>query len=182
MNIAEKLTKNLNWYIIQTYSGHEKKVSNLIMQRAKAASLEEQIIEVLVPTQEKIMVSDGKKRRKDEKIFPGYVLVHMNLTEQTWMVVRNTDSVTGFVGTEKKPTPLSEREVKSIMAFTKVEQPTFMASFSQGDAVKVADGPFKDFVGSISDINEDKGQVTVMLSIFGRETPVILDFLQVNKL
>lgn len=182
MKIDEKLTENLNWYIINTYSGHEKKVANQITQRAKANGVEEDIQEVLVPTQEKILVSEGKKRKKEEKIFPGYVLVNMRLTEKTWQIVRNTEGVTGFVGTEKRPTPLSTREVKSIMAFTKVEQPAYTASFSISDAVKVMDGPFKDFVGSISEINEDKGQVKVLLSIFGRETPVILDFLQVSKL
>ena len=106
----------------------------------------------------------------------------MRLTENSWQVVRNTEGVTGFVGTEKKPTPLSPKEVKSILAFTKIEQPAYSASFSVAQAVKVVDGPFKDFVGSISEINEDKGQVKVLLSIFGRETPVYLDFLQVNKL
>lgn len=182
MKIDSKLSENLNWYIINTYSGHEKKVANQITQRAKANGVEEDITEVLVPTQEKILVSEGKKRKKEEKIFPGYVLVEMRLTEKTWQIVRNTEGVTGFVGTEKRPTPLNAREVKSIMAFTKVQQPAYTASFSLGDAVKVMDGPFKDFVGSISEINEDKGQVKVLLSIFGRETPVILDFLQVSKL
>lgn len=182
MQIEGALQKKLNWYIIQTYSGHEKKVANQIMQRVKANDLAEEILEVRVPTQEKIMVTDGKKRKKEEKIFPGYVLVHMKLTEESWKVVRYTEGVTGFVGTEKKPTPLSEREVQSILAFSEIEQPSYSASFSVGQAVKVLDGAFKDFVGTISELNEDKGQVKVLLSIFGRETPVILDFLQVTKL
>ena len=182
MQIDPKLEGKLNWYILNTYSGHEKKVANQIMQRAKANGIEEEVNDVMVPTQEKILVSEGKKRKKEEKIFPGYILVQMKLTEKSWHVVRNADGVTGFVGTERRPTPLSEKEVKGIMAFTKVEQPSFTSSFSLGDAVKVVDGPFKDFVGSISEINEDKGQVKVMLSIFGRETPVVLDFLQINKL
>jgi transcriptional antiterminator NusG len=171
-----------NWYIVQTYSGHEKKVSTLLKQRAKSNGVEDEIVEVVIPTQEKILVSDGKKRKKEEKIFPGYILVKMKMTEMAYKTVRNTDGVTGFVGTEKKPTPLSAQEVENILAFAKVEQPAYSASFSVGDAVKVLDGPFKDFVGSIDDINEDKGQVKVMLSIFGRETPVVLDFLQVSKL
>lgn len=182
MQIDARLGEKHQWFIVQTYSGHEKKVSTLIMQKAKAASVEEDILEVLIPTQEKILVSEGKKRKKDEKIFPGYVLVHMKLNDNTWKVVRNTEGVTGFVGTEKQPTPLTSKEVKSILAFTKIEQPVFSASFAVNDAVKVVDGPFKDFVGSISEINEDKGQIKVMLSIFGRETPVVLDFLQVSKL
>lgn len=182
MQIEKNLTDKFHWYIINTYSGHEKKVANQIEQRAKANNLDEEIKEVLVPTQEKIQVSEGKKRKKEEKIFPGYLLVHMKLNDNTWRIVRNAEGVTGFVGTERKPTPLSPAEVKSIMAFTKVTQPSFSASFTVGDAVKVIDGPFKDFVGSISEINEDKGQVKVLLSIFGRETPVVLDFLQVTRL
>jgi transcriptional antiterminator NusG len=182
MKIDERLKRKAHWFIINTYSGHEKKVANQIEQRAKANNLEDDVEEVLVPTQEKIQVSEGKKRKKEEKIFPGYLLVNMKLNEDTWRIVRNTEGVTGFVGTEKKPTPLSPQEVKSIMAFTKVTQPSFTASFSTNDAVKVIDGPFKDFVGQISEINEDKGQVKVLLSIFGRETPVVLDFLQVSKL
>jgi transcriptional antiterminator NusG len=182
VKIDSYLSEKARWFILNTYSGHEKKVATQITQRAKANAVEEDILEVLVPTQEKIMVSEGKKRKKEEKIFPGYVLVHMRLTEKTWQIVRNTEGVTGFVGTEHRPTPLTEKEVKSIMAFTKVEQPAYTASFSLGDAVKVMDGPFKDFVGSINEINEDKGQVKVLLSIFGRETPVVLDFLQVSKL
>ncbi len=182
MEIPAKLTENEYWYIIHTYSGHEKKVATQIEQRVKANNIEKNVVDLLVPTQEKILVSEGKKRKKEEKLFPGYVLVRMKLTEKVWQVIRNTEGVTGFVGTEKKPTPLSDKEVKGIMAFMKVEQPAYTASFSLGDAVKVMDGPFKDFVGSISEINEDKGQVKVLLSIFGRETPVVLDFLQVTKL
>lgn len=170
------------WYILSTYSGHEKKVANQIMQRVKANALEEFVEEVVVPTQQKIVVNEGKKRTVEERIFPGYVLVKMVINDDTWRVVRNAEGVTGFVGTEKKPTPLSEKEAQSIMAFMNVKQPAYQPSFSVGDAVKVMDGPFKDFVGSISDINEDKGQVKVLLSIFGRETPIVLDFLQVSRL
>jgi transcriptional antiterminator NusG len=184
--VEKKPKKQVNpdakWYILNTYSGHEKKVSALIEQRIKANALEKEILEVLVPTQEKIVVNAGKKKTLEEKIFPGYVLVHMVINDTTWHLVRNTEGVTGFVGTERKPTPLSEKEVKSILDFAKVKQPSFQSSFSTGDSVKVMDGPFKDFVGSISEINEDKGQVKVLLSVFGRETPVVLDFLQVSKL
>lgn len=179
--IAVDETKQ-NWYIVNAYSGYEKRVANQIIQRTKANNLEAFITEVLVPTQNKIVVSEGKKRTVEEKIFPGYVLVKMEMDDKTWQIIRNTEGVTGFVGTERKPTPLSPEEVRSIMAFMKVEQPSYQASFAVGDAVKVTDGPFKDFVGSISEINEDKGQVKVLLSVFGRETPVILDFLQVTRL
>jgi transcriptional antiterminator NusG len=175
-------TEKAKWYIVNTYSGHEKKVANQIMQRVKANSLEAEILEVLVPTQNKILVNEGKKRTVEEKIFPGYVLVNMAMNNRTWQIIRNTEGVTGFVGTEKKPTPLNPKEVKSIMAFMKVKQPSFQASFAVGDAVKVVDGHFKDFVGTINEINEDKGQVKVLLSVFGRETPVVLDFLQIIRL
>lgn len=170
------------WYIVNAYSGHEKRVAYQIQQRTKANNLEDYINEVIVPVQNKIVVSEGKKRTVEEKIFPGYVLVKMIMNDQTWQIIRNTEGVTGFVGTERKPTPLNPDEVKSILAYMKVEQPSYQASFAVGDAVKVTDGPFKDFVGSISEINEDKGQVKVLLSVFGRETPVILDFLQITRL
>lgn len=174
--------KDAKWYIINTYSGHEKKVANQIKQRVKANGIEDLVQEVLVPTQEKIVVSEGKKRTIEEKIFPGYVLIKMVINDESWKVVRNADGVTGFVGTQRKPTPVPEKEVKGIMAFMDVKQPAYKPTFSVSDAVKVIDGPFKDFVGSISEINEDKGQVKVLLSIFGRETPIVLDFLQVTRL
>ncbi len=170
------------WYIVNSYSGHEKKVGNQIMQRVKVNAMEEEITEVLVPTQNKIVVTGGKKKTVEDRIFPGYVLIKMVMNDHTWQLIRNTDGVTGFVGTEKKPTPLSEKEVKGILAFTDIEQPTYESSFAVGDAVKIVDGPFKDFVGAVSEINEDKGQVRVLISVFGRETPVDLDFLKVNKL
>ncbi len=177
-----KRNKNHKWFIISTYSGHEKKVANQIQQRTKANDLEEQISEVVVPTQEKIVVSSGKKRTVEERIFPGYVLICMDMNDATWQIVRNTEGVTSFIGTEKKPTPLSEEEAKGIIAYMDVKQPAYQFAFSVGDAVKVVDGPFADFIGSISEINEDKGQVTVLLSVFGRETPISLDFMKVSKL
>lgn len=174
--------KTHKWYIISTYSGHEKKVANQILQRIKANDLESEVSEVIVPTQEKIVVSSGKKRTVEERIFPGYVLICMEMNDSTWHIVRNTEGVTNFIGTEKKPTPLSEKEAQSIIAYMDVKQPAYQFSFSVGDAVKVVDGPFADFIGSISEINEDKGQVTVLLSVFGRETPITLDFIKVSKL
>lgn len=184
---AEKTLKKTksdkgSWFVINSYSGHEKKVANQIMQRVKANNLEDEIIEIVVPTQDKIVVSEGKKRTVEEKLFPGYVLVKMLMNDRTWQIIRNTEGVTGFIGNGKKPTPLTPDEVKGIMAFMDVKQPAYQATFAVGDAVKVVDGPFKDFVGSISEINADKGQVKVLLSVFGRETPVMLDFLQVTRL
>ncbi len=177
-----KINKNHKWFIISTYSGHEKKVANQIKQRVKANDLEEKVSDVVVPTQEKIVVSAGKKKTIEERIFPGYVLVCMEMNEDTWQIVRNTEGVTSFIGTEKKPTPLNEHEASSILAYMDVKQPAYLFAFSVGDAVKVVDGPFADFIGTISEINEDRGQVTVLLSVFGRETPVSLDFIKVSKL
>jgi transcriptional antiterminator NusG len=176
-------SENVRWYIINSYSSHEKKVANLIEQRVKANNLEKYVPKVVVPTQEKIVVKKGEKQTVEERLFPGYILVQMDIDhDESWRIVRTTEGVTGFVGNSKKPSPLSEKEVNGIMKFMDVKQPAYKPSFSVGDAVKVLDGPFKDFVGSISEINEDKGQVKVLLSVFGRETPIVLDFLQVNKL
>lgn len=173
---------NLKWYIVHSYAGQENTVANNIRQRVKANNIETKVTDVIVPTQEKIVVKGGKKKTVEEKIFPGYILLNMELDDDTWRVIRNTEGVTGFIGTDKKPTPLSAKEAKGIMAFMDVKQPTFSASFEINDSVKVTDGPFKDFLGTISEINEDKGQVKVLLSVFGRQTPIVLDFLQVTKL
>lgn len=179
---VKKSSKKHQWFIVNTYSSYENKVANQLKARIKANEMEDEIKEIIVPTQDKIVISKGKKKTVKEKIFPGYVLIKMNLNDDTWQVVRNTEGVVGFVGTKKKPTPVNPEELESILAFTKIKQPTYQTSYSVADAVKVVDGPFKDFVGSISEINQDKGQLKVLLSVFGRETPVVLDFLQVKKL
>lgn len=178
----KEVNPNFKWYVLNTYSGHEMKVVTQLKQRIKANEMEDLIKEILVPTQDKIVISKGEKRTVKEKIFPGYVLVKMILNDGTWTVVRNTEGVTGFVGTKRKPTPLGKEEVQGIQAFMKVKQPTFQTSFNVGDAVKIIAGPFADFVGTISEINKDKGQLKVLISVFGRETPVELDFLEVKKL
>ena len=179
---TKKINKNLKWYVINTYSSHENKVQSQIETRVKANNMQDLITKVIVPTQDKIVVSKGKKKTIKDKFLPGYVLIQMVLNQQTWLLVRNTEGVTGFVGTKKMPTPLEEDKVKEILELTKVNKPSFQLSFSVGDAVKIVEGPFVDFVGSISEINKDKGQLTVLISVFGRETPVFLDFLQVKKL
>ncbi len=179
---SKKKNQNLKWYILNTYSGHEKKVLVLLKEKIKANKLEEKIANIVIPTQNKIVVKEGKKRKVEEKVLPGYILVQMELDDQTLHLVKNTDGVMGFVGTERKPTPLNDKEAENILAYMKIEQPAYSTSFSVGEAVKIIDGPFKDFVGSISEINEAKGKVKVLLSVFGRETPVDLDFLQITKL
>jgi len=173
---------NARWYVVHTYSGHENKVSVTLKQRVTSMGLEDKIIEILVPTQEKIEVKDGKKVSVHDKIFPGYILVRMDLNDETWAAVRSTSGVTAFVGTGNRPTPLPEEEVQTIMKFMKMEAPKYKASFSIGEAIKIIDGPFADFLGTVDEINEEKGKVKALVSIFGRETPVELDFLQVSKI
>lgn len=171
-----------SWYVVHTQSGFEAKASESLMQRVKTLGFEEKIFEVIIPMRDIITIKKGKKKEGKEKVFPGYILVRMILDNDSWLVVRTTQGITGFVGAGTKPTPISEKEVEAIMRFVKQEQPKFKAKFSTGEAVKVTDGPFSDFIGTIDLIDEDKGKVTVLVSIFGRETPVELDFLQVSKL
>jgi len=177
-NKAEKL----QWYVVHTASGHENKVAVTLRQKIEAAGLKNQIAEILVPTQNKVVIESGKKKEVQERLFPGYVLVKMQLNDTTWQVVRHTAGVTGFVGIGAKPTPLPEKEVKAILKFMKMEAPKFEVKFSTGDSVKIIDGPFIDFLGKVEEIDNGKGKVKVLVSIFGRETPVELDFLQVSPL
>lgn len=170
------------WYIVHTYSGHEEKVSKSLMQRVQTLGFAERIFEVIVPTRNTIKVSQGKKETIKERIFPGYVLVRMILDDESWLLVRTTQGVTSFVGAGNKPTPISEKEVLAIQKFMKMEEPLYKAAFSVSEAVKITDGPFADFLGTISEIDDKKGKLKVLVSIFGRETPVELDFLQVAKL
>ncbi len=170
------------WYVINAQAGHEQKVADAILQRVKATGLDDVITEVLVPIQKKIIVKGGKQQIKEERLFPGYVLLKMVLGQKTWEIITNIEGVTGFVKTDKYPRPLPDEEVKAIMKFMEVEQPAFQASFNTGDAVKIVEGAFADFIGSVSEIDEAKGRVKVLISIFGRETPVELEFNQVKKL
>lgn len=170
------------WYVVHTYSGHENKVAATLKQKIEAQELQDKILDIFVPTQEKIEIREGKKQTIRERIFPGYVLVKMALTDETWHTVRSTAGVTAFVGIGNKPTPLDETEVKTITKFSEMEAPTYRAAFTVGEAVRIIDGPFADFLGTVDNINEEKGKVRVLVSIFGRETPVELDFLQVSKL
>ena len=170
------------WYVVHTQSGFEAKAKESLEQRIQTLGFQDRIFEVIVPMRDIVTINKGQKRQKKEKVFPGYILVRMILSNDSWIVVRTTQGITGFVGAGTKPTPISQKEVQAIMKFVKQEQPKFKAKFSVGEAVKVTDGPFSDFVGTINHIDEDKGRVTVLVSIFGRETPVELDFLQVSKL
>jgi len=170
------------WYVVHTYSGHEAKVMVNLNQRAETMKLTDRILEILIPTQEQIQIRSGKKYQAVEKIFPGYILVRMILDDNSWLAVRTTQGVTGFVGVGDKPTPISDEEVTTIQKFMSLEAPKYRAKFSTGEAVKIVDGPFAEFLGSIESIDEEKGKVRVLVSIFGRETPVELDFLQIKKL
>lgn len=178
----DTIASNAKWYIVHTYSGHENKVAKTLRQRAETMGFDAQIADIIVPTRDTIKVSQGKKENIKEKIFPGYVLVKMTLTDETWLLVRTTQGVTAFIGAANKPTPISEKEVEAIQQFMQLEQPTYKASFSVNEAVKIVDGPFADFLGTVESIDEAKGKIKVLVSIFGRETPVELDFLQVSKL
>jgi len=170
------------WYVVHTYSGHENKVAITLKQRAEAAGFTNRIFKMFIPQQQKIVVSEGKKRSTDEKLFPGYMIVQMLMDDDTWYIVRSTPGVTGFVGMGSTPTPLPEPEVRTLMKFAKMEAPKFEAKFQVGDSVKIADGPFRDFLGKVDEVNEDQGKVKVLVSVFGRETPVELDFTQISRI
>ena len=173
---------NAKWYVIHTYSGHENKVAAALKQRVESERLEKKILETLVPTQDKIEIKSGKKVNIKEKIFPGYILVKMVLDDTSWLAVRTIQGVTSFVGIGNKPTPISETEVQTIMQFTSAAAPVFKQVFIVNDTVKIVDGPFADFIGKVDNVDGERGKVKVLVSIFGRETPVELDFLQVQKI
>jgi transcriptional antiterminator NusG len=170
------------WYVVHTYSGHENKVAETLKQRVESMKLSGKVLEIVVPTAKKIEIRSGKKQEVAERIFPGYLLVKMILEDQSWLAVRTTPGITSFIGIGNKPTPLADKEVKTIMKIMKMEAPRFKAKFSAGEAVKIIDGPFADFLGTVEEIDEERGKVKVLVSIFGRETPVELDFLQISKL
>jgi transcriptional antiterminator NusG len=169
------------WYVVHTASGHEARVAETLRQRVDSMGFVKSIFEVMVPTQDRIVIRGGKKANVKEKIFPGYMLVKMIMDDATWLTVRTTPGVTGFVGSGKTPAPLSQGEVENILKFISAPAKRFKTRFSQGEAVKITDGPFSGFLGSISELDEEKGKVKVLVSIFGRETPVELDLLQIQK-
>ena len=170
------------WFVIHTYSGHEDRVKKNLEQRMQLMDSGNDISQVVVPTEDEVEVRSGKRRTVAKKILPGYVLVQMHMSDETWNIVRNTPGVTGFVGNWSKPVPLKEEEVNRILKQMTAETPRVKVGFKQGQSGRVTDGPFTDFVGTVDEISQDKGKVKVLLSLFGRDTPVELDFLQVEKL
>jgi transcriptional antiterminator NusG len=171
-----------HWFVIHTYSGYEERVKKNLEQRIRSMDSGREVLEVVIPTEDEIEVRDGQRRTVTKKILPGYVLVKMKLSDQSWGVVRNTPGVTGFVGSGGKPTPLQEEEVNRILKQMAAEVPRVKVGFRKGQSVRVTDGPFIDFVGVVDEINPGKGKIKVFLSLFGQETAVELDFLQVEKL
>ena len=169
------------WYAIHTYSGYEEKVADSIKQRAQTIDMADKIFDVMVPKEKQIQIKNGKRKIVDAKIFQGYVLVEMKLTDETWYIVRNTPGVTGFVGSGTSPTPVSDAEMNKIKKRMGVEDPKHQIDFSEGEVVNIIDGPFKGFEGAVSEIDTAKGKLKVMVSMFGRDTPVELDALQVKK-
>lgn len=171
-----------NWYAVHTYSGYEERVRNNLEQRIKSMDSTGDILEVVIPTEDEIEVKNGQRRTVTKKILPGYILVQMKMNDQSWSIVRNTPGVTGFVSGGNKPIPLQEEEISQIMKQMEAEAPRVKVGFRQGQSIRVIDGPFIDFIGTVDEIDAEKGKVKVLLSLFGRETPVKLDFLQVEKL
>lgn len=171
-----------SWYVLHTYSGYEDNVSRNLRQRIDSMDMQEYIYDVLVPKEKKIKIKAGKRVVVEERIYPGYVLVDMVVTDASWYVVRNTPNVTGFIGLGTTPTPVDPHEIESLKKRMGVAEPKYKVDMRVGDAVKIAEGPFKDFDGKVQEIDEEKGKVKVRVSIFGRETPVELDFLQVKKM
>jgi len=180
--INKNVSQSASWYVIHTYSGHESKVALSLKERVEAAGHSDKVFKIFLPHQQKIVVSEGKKRSVDEKLFPGYLVVLMDMNDDSWYIVRSTPGVTGFVGMGSTPTPLPKSEVLTLMRFAKMEAPKFEAKFRLGDSVKVNEGPFKDFLGKVDEVNEEQGKVKVLVSVFGRETPLELSFTQVSQL
>jgi len=171
-----------NWYVVHTYSGYENKVKKNLEHRTESLGMQGKIFQVVVPTEEEIELKDGQRRTVERRIFPGYILVEMIMDEDSWFVVRNTPGVTGFVGSVRQPTPLRKRDVDRILKRMRAETPKVKVTFRPGQKVRICDGPFEDFVGAVDEIYPDKGKVRILVSFFGRETPVELDFLQVEKI
>jgi transcriptional antiterminator NusG len=178
----QNLHQGRRWNVLHTYSGYEENVAQNLRQRIETLDMEDKIFNVLVPIEKKIKIKNGKRKIVEEKIFPGYVMIEMEVTDESWYIVRNTPNVTGFIGTGTTPTPVSEEEIKSLQKRMGVEEPKYKIDVTEGSAVRINEGPFKNMEGKITAIDEAKGKVKVSVSMFGRETPVELDFLQIKKI
>lgn len=178
----QQVTGEKHWYVLHTYSGYEDSVAFNLKQRIDSMDMQDKIFDVIVPKEKKIKIKEGRRTTVEEKIFPGYVLVNMIVTDDSWYVVRNTPNVTGFVGSGTVPTPIAQEEWEYLHKRMGAEEPKFKVDFAIGDLVKITDGPFKEYEGKVGDVDESHGKVKVMVTIFGRETPVELDFLQVKKI
>ncbi len=178
----QEIQQGKQWYVLHTYSGYEDAVAKNLKQRIESLGMEDKIFSVLVPKEKKIKIKNGKRKTVEEKIYPGYVLVEMIVTDDSWYVVRNTPRVTGFIGAGTTPVPVSLKEIENLKKRIGVEVPKYKVDVSIGSLVKVTDGPFKDFEGKISEIDESKGKLKVLVNIFGRDTPVEVDSLQIKKL
>lgn len=177
----QQLPQKRAWYVLHTYSGYEESVAKNLKQRIESLGMEDKIFNVIVPKEKKIKIKDGKRKTIEEKVYPGYVLVEMIVTDDSWYVVRNTPNVTGFIGAGTTPIPVSEKEINSLMNRMEEKEPHYKIEVKPGDIVKIIDGPFKDFEGRVSEIDEEKGKVKVLVNMFGRDTPVELDSLQIKK-
>jgi transcriptional antiterminator NusG len=178
----QQIPQEKNWYVIHTYSGYEDAVAKNLKQRIESLGMEDKIFNVIVPKEKKIKIKDGKRKVVEEKIYPGYVLVEMIVTDDSWYVVRNTPNVTGFVGAGTTPVPVSLSEIENLKKRMGVEEPQYKIEVKVDDPVKIIDGPFKDFDGKVSEIDEERGKIKVLVNMFGRDTPVELDSLQIKKL
>ena len=178
----QQIDSKKRWYVLHTYSGYEDTVAHNLKQRIESLDMEDKIFNVLVPKEKKIKIKGGKRHIVEEKIYPGYVLVEMIVSDNSWYVVRNTPRVTGFIGAGTTPVPISREEVKNLEKRMGIEEPTYKIDVEINDAVKIVDGPFKDFDGKINEIDKTRGRIKVLVNMFGRETPIELDFLQVKKI
>jgi transcriptional antiterminator NusG len=178
----QQIAKTKNWYVIHTYSGYEDAVAKNLKQRIESLGMEDKIFNVLVPKERKIKIKEGKRKVVEEKIYPGYVLVEMIVTDDSWYVVRNTPNVTGFVGAGTTPIPVSPKEIEILKERMEVKEPQYKIDVKVGDRIKIIDGPFKNFDGKVSEIDEERGKVKVLVNMFGRDTPLELDSLQIKKL
>lgn len=180
-SVEEEEDDERQWYVVHCYSGYENKVQHNLEQRIETMGMKDRIFDIVVPTEEEMEVKEGKRRTVERRVFPGYILVQMIMDEDSWYVVRNTPGVTGFVGMGNEPTPLRPEEVSQIIKRMEAEAPRIKVTYKLGQKVRIIDGPFNDFIGTVDDIDMDRAKVRVMVSFFGRETPVELDFLQVEK-